>query len=124
MLLTDEDFDYCKLDGYFQGSIVSRLQLKDVRVFHAYFDDWENMQFGSKGDKALVAKDSAKYGALKYLDADRDDIVGTFHEMDCVLLTKCKKLERLEQAHRKMAEVWGIPSQSWEYMTNTTWVWD
>ena len=82
------------------------------------------MQFGSKGDKALVAKDSAKYGALKYLDADRDDIVGTFHEMDCVLLTKCKKLERPEQGHRKLAEVWDISTQFFESMMHMTRVWD
>ena len=52
------------------------------------------MQFGSKGDDVHAAQVSAKYGGLKYLDADRDDIVGTFRELDCLILTKCKKLER------------------------------
>jgi hypothetical protein len=54
------------------------------------------------------------------LTADRDDMVGTFRELDCAILTKCKKLERPKQGHRKLAEVWDISTQSWEYMMHTT----
>jgi hypothetical protein len=70
VLWTDEDFDYCNIDQYCEGSIVDKLRLKDARVFHAYLEDWENMQFGSKGNEGHAAKVSAKYGGLKYLDAD------------------------------------------------------
>ena len=45
------------------------------------------MQFGSEGGEVHEAKVSARYGGLKYLDADRDDVAGTFCELGCTIVT-------------------------------------
>ena len=65
------------------------------------------MQFGSKGDEAPAAKVSAKGGGLKYLDADRDDMVGTFCELDCAILTKCKKVGKTRTRTQKAGRSFG-----------------
>jgi hypothetical protein len=75
--------------------------LKDARVFHAYLEDWENMQFGCKGDEVHAAKVSARYEGLKNLDADRDDMVGTFRELDCAIPTKRKKIGKTRTRTQK-----------------------
>ena len=66
--------------------------MKEVRVFHAYLEDWEDVLFNSNGDVDIhAARISAKYGGLKFLDEDKDDQVGEFSELDCAILTKCRK---------------------------------
>ena len=84
--------------------------MKDTRVLHAYLEDWENIQFGSKGDEVHAAKVSAKYGGLKYLDADRDDMVGTFCELDCAILTKCKKVVKTRTRTQKSGRGFNLGS--------------
>lgn len=37
-----------------------------TRIFHAYLEDWEDVQVNSKGDEVHVARISAKYGGIKY----------------------------------------------------------
>jgi hypothetical protein len=91
VLWSDEDYEYCKLDRYCSGSIIEKLVTKEVRVFHAYLEDWEDVLFNSKGDDIHAARISAKYGGLKFLDEDKDDQVGEFRELDCAILTKCRK---------------------------------
>lgn len=88
---SDEDYDYCKMDHYCLGSIIENLVTKDVRVLHAYLEDWEDVQFGSKGDDIHAARVLDKHDGLKFMDANRDDQVGTLMELDCAILTKCKK---------------------------------
>jgi len=46
----------------------------------------------TRGEGVHTAKISAKCGDLKYLDADKDDVVGTFRDFDCAICTKCKKV--------------------------------
>jgi hypothetical protein len=63
------------------------------------------------------------------LTADRDDMVGTFRELDCAILTKCKKIgktqARTQKAGRGLGNfysilgvydaydpVWGLENQS------------
>ena len=53
VIWTDDDFKYCKLDSYCSESIIKKLKENEVRVFHAYMEDWEKMQFNSKGDEVL-----------------------------------------------------------------------
>ena len=61
-------------------------------MFHAYLEDWEDVLFNSNGDVDIhAARISAKYGGLKFLDEDKDDQVGEFRELDCAILTKCRK---------------------------------
>jgi hypothetical protein len=62
VLWSDEDYEYCKLDCYCSGSIIEKLVTKEVRVFHAYLEDWEDVLFNSKGDDIHAAQISAKYG--------------------------------------------------------------
>ena len=44
VIWTDDDFKYCKLDSYCSESIIEKLKENEVRVFHAYMEDWEMMQ--------------------------------------------------------------------------------
>ena len=90
VLWTDEDFEFCKLDHYCSGSLVEELVVEPSRVFHSYLEDWEDVQFGRKGDDIHAARVSAKYGGLMFYDADYDR-VGMFREIDCAILTKCVK---------------------------------
>ena len=74
MLWTDEDFEFCKLDHYFSELMVEELIVELMRVFHCYLKDWEDVQFGQKGDDVCAAKVSAKYGGLMFYDADYDRV--------------------------------------------------
>lgn len=65
------------------------LPTKGVRVFYAYAEDWEDVQFSRTGDNIYAAKVSVKYEWLKYIEAYKDDHIGTFRELDCAILTKC-----------------------------------
>jgi hypothetical protein len=73
-LWTDEDFGFCKIDHYCAGNIVEELAMEPERVFHAFQEDWEDIQFGRKGDDVHAAKVSAKYGGLIYYDEDKKQI--------------------------------------------------
>ena len=42
-------------------------------MFYAYKEDWEEVQFSSKGDDIHAARVLAKYGGLKYVDADKEN---------------------------------------------------
>ena len=53
-------------------------------------EDWEDVQFNSKGDEVHASRISAKYGGIKYYD-DEKDRIGMIHEQDCAILTKCIK---------------------------------
>ena len=64
VLGTNADFEYCKIDQYYQGSIVEKLCEKKARVFHAFLEDMEPVQFGSKGDYVCTANVLTKYGGL------------------------------------------------------------
>ena len=90
VLWTDEDFEFCKIDHYCAGSIIEDLVEEPTRTFHAYLEDWEDVQFNSKGDEVHAARISAKYGGIKYYDDEKDQI-GMIHELDCAILTKCIK---------------------------------
>jgi hypothetical protein len=57
-------------------------------------EDWEDVQFNNKGDEVHAARLSAKYGGIKFMDPDKDDQVGTFRELDCAVLKKCRKGKR------------------------------
>ena len=70
VLWTDEDFEFCKLDHYCSGSLVEELVIEPARVFHCYLEDWEDVQFGRKGDDVHAARVSAKDGRLMFYDAD------------------------------------------------------
>jgi hypothetical protein len=98
VIWTDDDFKYCKLDSYCSESIIEKLKENEVRVFHAYMEDWEKMQFNSKGDEVYAARVSAKYGGIKYIDCDKEDEedesvgkIGEFRELDCAVLTKIRR---------------------------------
>jgi hypothetical protein len=102
VLFNDEDFKYCKLDRYCSDAVIESLKSRDVRVFHAYMEDWERIQFDQKGDDVHAARVSAKYGGIKYIDCDpRNDEeresgkevsrIGEFREMDCAILTKIRR---------------------------------
>ena len=69
-----------------------------MRVFHAYMEDWEKMQFNSKGDEVYAARVSAKCGGIKYIDCDKEDeedesvgMIGEFRELDCAVLTNIRR---------------------------------
>ena len=49
VLFNDEDFKFCKLDNYCSDSIIRCLKKRDVRVFHAYMEDWEKVQLIERG---------------------------------------------------------------------------
>ena len=49
VLWCDEDFEYCKLDEYCQENITEEVSIEPKRVFHAYLEDWEDVQFISIG---------------------------------------------------------------------------
>ena len=100
VLWTDEDFEYCKLDEYCHGNILEDLTIEPTRVFHAYLEDWEDCQFGSKGDDVHAARVSAKYEGLGFYDEDHDR-TGKFHEIDCAMLTKCVKKGPLKTTTQK-----------------------
>jgi len=70
VLWTDEDFEFCKLDHHCSGLLIEELVVEPARVFHCYHEDWEDVQFGLKGDDAHAARVSAKYGGLMFYDAD------------------------------------------------------
>jgi hypothetical protein len=91
VLWTDEDFKFCKLDKYLAAPVDQLLRQRIFRVFKAYREPWEKVQFGPKGDDIHEAMVSAKYGGLKYKDADVGGRVGTFLMNNCTQLTKCMK---------------------------------
>jgi hypothetical protein len=91
VLWTEEDFKFCKINSYCSAPIVAHLKSRQLRVFYAYKEDWEEVQFSSKGDDIHAARVSAKYGGLKYVDADKENQIGTFRLNDCAVLTKCRK---------------------------------
>jgi hypothetical protein len=39
LLWTYEDFEYCKLDQYYQGNIPDEIVIELKRIFHAYLED-------------------------------------------------------------------------------------
>ena len=86
VLWSDEDFKYCKLDEYCQGNIMEEVTIEPKRVSHAYLEDWEDVQFNSKGDDVHAAKVLTKYEGLGFYDKDHDH-TGTFREIDCDVLT-------------------------------------
>ena len=100
VLWCDEDFEYCKLDEYCQGNITEEVSIEPKRVFHAYLEDWEDVQFNSKGDDVHAAKVSAKYEGLGFYDEDHDR-TGKFCEIDCAVLTKCVKKGPLKTTTQK-----------------------
>ena len=100
VLWCDEDFEYCKLDEYCQGNITEEVSIEPKRVFHAYLEDWEDVQFNSKGDDVHAAKVSAKYEGLGFYDEDHD-CTGKFCEIDCAVLTKCMKKGPLKMTMQK-----------------------
>ena len=77
---------------YYEVSIEPKI------VFHAYLEDWEDVQFNSKGDDVHAAKVLAKYEGLGFYDEDHDS-TGTFHEIDYTVLTKCVKKGPLKTRH-------------------------
>ena len=85
-----EDFEYCKLDEYCQGNITQETTNEPMRVFHAYLEDWEDVQFNSKEDDVHAARVSAKYEGLGFYDKEYD-CTGKCCEIDCAVLTKCVK---------------------------------
>ena len=95
-LWNDDDFTWCKIDHYCTGSIVKRVR-EPIRIFRAYKEEWEKVQFDSKGDDIHAAKLSAKYGGLKYIDTEDPSKIGTFQDHFCVQLTKCRKNVTREQ---------------------------
>jgi hypothetical protein len=90
VLWTDEDFELCKLDKYGTWLVVEDLVEAPKRIFHAYLEDWEDIQFNSKGDDAHAARVSFKHGGLMYYDDEKEQI-RKFKELDCAVLTKCVK---------------------------------
>ena len=91
VLWTDKDFKFCKLDNYLAAPVNQLLRQRIFRVFKAYREQWEKVQFGSKGDDIHEAMVCAKYGRLKYKDADVGGRVGAFMMNNCMQLTKCMK---------------------------------
>jgi hypothetical protein len=90
VIWTNDDFKYCKLDSYCPENIIEKLKENEVRVFHAYMEDWEKIQFNSKGEEVYAVRVSAKYGGIKYIDCDKEDEedesvgkIGEFSELDC-----------------------------------------
>jgi hypothetical protein len=100
VLWSDEDFQYCKLDEYCQGDITEDIVIEPKRVFHAYLEEWEDMQFNSKGNDVHAARVSAKYEGLGFYDEDHDR-TGKFREIDCAVLTKCVRTGPLKTTTQK-----------------------
>ena len=63
----DKDFKYFNLEKYYQGNISEELTIEPKRVFHAYLEDWEDHQIGSKGDDVHATKVSAKHEGLGFM---------------------------------------------------------
>ena len=101
VLWSDEDFEYCKLDEFCQGNITDEITIETKRVFHAYLEDWEDVQFNSKGDDVHAARVSAKYEGLGFYDEDHER-TGKFREIDCAMLTKCVKKGPLKTMTQKV----------------------
>jgi hypothetical protein len=47
--------------------MVEELAVETTRVFHCYLEDWEDVQFGRKGDDVYAARVSAKNGACCFM---------------------------------------------------------
>ena len=60
VLWTEEDFKFCKIHSYCSSPMVAHLKSRQLRVFHAYKDDWEDVQFSLKGDDIHATEVSAK----------------------------------------------------------------
>ena len=95
-LWNDDDFTWCKIDHYCTGSIVKRVR-EPIQIFGAYKEEWEKVQFDRKGDDIHVAKLSAKYGGLKYIDTEDPSKIGTFQDHFCEQLNKYRKNVTREQ---------------------------
>lgn len=72
-------------------------------------EDWENIWFTAKGDYWHVARITAKYGGLKYIDSDNPDQCGEFRKVGCVFLRKCSKNAATQKRKEK-----GIFPLSWD----------
>ncbi len=62
-----EDKDFTQFHG--KGLWEERKRIP-IRLFRAWYEGWESMQFKSKGDDRFAAALSAKYGGLKFHDVD------------------------------------------------------
>ncbi len=100
VLWCDEDFEYCKLDEYCQGNIMEEVSIEPKRVFCAYFEDWQDVQFNSKWGDVHAARVLAKYEGLGFYDKDHDR-TGKFCEINCAVLTKCVKKGPLKTTTQK-----------------------
>ena len=68
MLWSDKDFEYCKLDEHWQGNITEEVSIEPKRIFRAYLENWEDVQFNRKGDDIHAAWVLAKYEGLGFYD--------------------------------------------------------
>ena len=64
ILWDNKDFEYCKMDYYCARNIVEELAMDPDWVFHAYWEDCKDLQFGHDGDDFHAAKVTTKYGGL------------------------------------------------------------
>ena len=46
---------------------MEEVSIEPKRVFHAYLEDWEDVQFNSKGDDVHAAKVLAKYEGWDFM---------------------------------------------------------
>ena len=53
--------------AYCSDSIIKCLKSMDVRVFHAFMEDWKKVQLDRKGGDVHAAWVSTKYGELNIL---------------------------------------------------------
>jgi hypothetical protein len=89
-LWDDADFQECKFGEYCEGDIVPRPSTPN-RIFRAWNESWERMQFKSNGCDLFAAKFSEKYGGLRFKDVDKDGRVGYTLKDNCAVLQKCYK---------------------------------
>ena len=55
MLWSDKDFEYCKLDEHWQGNVTEEVSIEPKRVFRAYLENCDDVQFNHKGDDIHAA---------------------------------------------------------------------
>ena len=74
-----------------------------TRIFRAWEERWEKVQFDSLGDEKFAAQMSAKYEGLKWFEVDSKREMHTAMG-DCVIL---KELGKETERKREKGKGWG-----------------
>ena len=96
-----EDDDFENYNNFCSKNITSSTRV--TRIFRAWEERWEKLQFDSFGDEKFAARMSAKYEGLKWIDVDSKREMHTAMG-DCVIL---KKLGKETERKREKGKGWG-----------------